>query len=89
MMGGMLLQVAAVLVSVVMLRSSTFSKTTAYVGILTHGLDLLHIVLGLFVPVAGVVLMAISGPLYLVWFPLVGWRLLRLGRGASPAISHG
>jgi hypothetical protein len=84
MMGGMLLQSGAVLVSFVMLRSNVFSKTIAYVGILTHGLDLAHIGLGLFVPVAGVVLMAIAGPLYLIWFPLVGRRLLQVGRGGTP-----
>lgn len=77
-LGGILLQSGAVLISVVMLRSSVFGRTIAYVGILTHGLDLAHIVLGLFLPVAGVVLMAIAGPLYLVWFPLIGRRLLQL-----------
>jgi hypothetical protein len=76
--GGILLQTAAILVSVLMLRGTVFSKLTAYIGILTHGLDLAHIIAGLFVPGAGVVLMAIAGPLYLVWFPLVGGRLLRI-----------
>lgn len=85
-MGGILLQSAAVLVSLTMLRSEVFSKTTAYVGILTHGLDLAHILLGLFWTRAGVVLMAVAGPLYLIWFPLIGHGLLQLGRGgASPA----
>jgi hypothetical protein len=57
------------------------------VGLVTHGLDLLHVVLGPFVPVAGVVFMAIAGPLYLIWFPMVGWKLLRLGRDrASPPV---
>jgi hypothetical protein len=79
--GGILLQSGAVLVSVVMLRTGVFSRTTAIVGILMHGLDLLHIVLGPFVPRAGFLLMAIAGPLYLIWLPLVGRRLLQLGRG--------
>jgi hypothetical protein len=77
-MGGILVQSGAVLISAVMLRSNVFNRTTAYVGILTHGLDLAHILMGLFVPAAGVVLMAIAGPLYLVWFPLIGRRLLQL-----------
>jgi hypothetical protein len=81
--GGILLQSGAVLVSVVMLRTRVFSRTTACVGIVTHGLDLAHAVLGPFVPLAGVVLMAIAGPLYLAWFPLVGRRLLRLGRDGA------
>jgi hypothetical protein len=77
LIGGMLLQSAAVLVSVVMLRGNVFGKPTAYVGIATHGLDLAHIVAGLLLPAAGIVLMAVAGPLYLIWFPLVR-RLLQI-----------
>jgi hypothetical protein len=49
------------------------------VGILTHGLDLAHIALGPFSSAAAAVVIAIGGPFYLIWFPLVGRRLLRLG----------
>lgn len=79
-MGGILLQSGAVLISVIMLRTKIFSKVTGYVGVLTHGLDLTHIIVGLFIPGLGDLLMAIAGPLYLIWFPLVGLRLLQLGR---------
>jgi hypothetical protein len=83
-MGGILVQSGAVLISMVMLRGSVFSRTTAYLGILMHGLDLAHIVFGLFLPVAGVVLMAIAGPLYPVWLFLVGRTLLQLpAKGSS------
>jgi hypothetical protein len=77
--GAILLQTGAVVVSVVMVRSSVFSRTIGYVGILTHGLDLLHVVATLFVPLAGVVIMGVAGPLYLIWFPLLGRRLWQLG----------
>ncbi len=77
-MGGILLQSGAVLISVVMLRSSVFGKATAYLGILMHGFDLAHIVFGLFLPGVGVVLMAIAGPLYPIWLFLVSRRLLQL-----------
>jgi hypothetical protein len=77
-LGGMLLQCGAVLISVVMLRGDVFSKTTAWLGIIMHGLDLAHIVGGLCLPVSGAILLAIAGPLYPVWFFLVGIRLLRL-----------
>ena len=83
MLGGFLLQCGAVMVSVAMLRSKVFGRGIACVGIVTHGLDLAHIIVGRFAPVAGVVLMAIAGPVYLIWFPLVGRRLLQLGRGGS------
>jgi hypothetical protein len=82
-LGGVLVQCGAVLISVVMLRGGVFSKTTAWLGIVMHALDLGHIVGGQFVPVAGIVLMAIAGPLYPVWFFLVGRRLLKLASGGD------
>jgi hypothetical protein len=77
-LGGILVQCGAVLISIVMLRGGVFSKATAWLGIVMHALDLGHIVGGLFVPASGFVLMAIAGPLYPIWFFLVGRRLLQL-----------
>jgi len=76
--GGILLQAGALIISVIMLKSNVFNRITAITGIATHGLDLAHIIIGLFLPAAGVVLMAVAGPLYLVWFPLIGLRLFKL-----------
>jgi hypothetical protein len=73
-----------VLIAVVMLRGNVFSKTTAWLGIVMHGLDLAHTVGGLLLPAAGFVLLSIAGPLYPVWFILVGLRLLRLARQSQP-----
>jgi hypothetical protein len=78
--GGLLLQLGALMISVVMLKSNVFTKFTAYTGIATHGLDLLHIIAGFFFPTVGIVLMAIAGPLYLVWFPLICKQLLKLSK---------
>lgn len=78
-MGAILLQTAGVLISVIMLKYDGFSAATAYIGIVTQGLDLAHILLGFFFPRLGVILMAIAGPLYLVWFPLLALGLFRLG----------
>lgn len=77
--GGLLLQTGALLISISMLNSSIFNKFTAITGIATHGLDLLHIIIAFFLPTLGNVLMFIAGPLYLIWFPLVGYRLYKLG----------
>ena len=82
-MGGVLVQSGAVLISVVMLRSSVFSRTIAYLGIVMHGLDLAHIVFGLVFPRSGFVLMAMAGPLYPIWFFLVGRSLIQLGETGS------
>ncbi len=78
--GGVIIEVGAILISLVMLRDTVFSRTTAWVGLTTHGLDLTQIVLGLFVPAVKVAIMMVAGPLYLVWFFLIGRRLLQLGR---------
>ena len=85
--GGILAQSGAVLISIVMLRSSVFGKPTAYLGILMHGFDLAHIILGLLMPVLGVVFMAIAGPLYPIWLFLVGRRLLQLAAASHPTSS--
>ena len=78
--GGVIIECGAILISLVMLRSAVFSRATAWVGLATHGLDLTQIVLGLFLPVVKIAIMMVAGPLYLVWFFLIGRRLLQLGR---------
>ncbi len=83
MTGGILMLLATLLLSIVMLNSGNFGKATAYVGIVTHGLDLAHVLLGFLSSQLGVILMAIAGPLYLVWFPLLARDLFRLGRDRS------
>ncbi len=80
LISGLFVQGAGVLISLAMLRSQLFSRVTAYLGIVIFGLDLLHILAGLFSPLVSFVLMATAGPLYLLWFPLVARRLYRLGR---------
>lgn len=83
--GGLLQQIGATLISVTMLRSKVFSKWTGWVGVVTHGFDLLHILGGFFTPVLSIAGMAVAGPLYLVWFPLVAIDLVKLGQGKSPS----
>lgn len=76
--GGLLLQTGALLLSILMLRSNVFNRSTAITGIATHGLDLAHIFIGFFAPAFGNIIMFIAGPLYLIWFPMVGLRLYKL-----------
>jgi hypothetical protein len=78
--GGILMQIGGLMISFAMLKGNTFGKPTAYVGVATHGLDLAHLILGFFLPVGGAMLMAIAGPLYLLWFPLLGIRFLRMSK---------
>ncbi len=79
-LGGIFVQAGAVWISMVMLRG-VFSKLTANVGIITHGLDLVHIIFGPFLPKIATVFMMIAGLGYPVWLWLVGRRLLQVGKG--------
>jgi hypothetical protein len=78
LVGGLLLQTSTLLISILMLRSNTFSKATAWMGVVAHGLDLLHILALPFIPMLGVILMITGGTLYLAWFPLLARDFFRL-----------
>ena len=72
---------AGIIVSVAMLRSGLFGKVAAWAGILANALDLAHILVNVVAPGnPGDILMAVAGPSYLLWFVLLGRRLLQLGR---------
>ena len=85
MIGGFLMLIAALIISIVMLKSENFSRATAIVGVLTYGLDLLHKLISIFAPNVGIFFMMIAGPLYLVWFPLLARDFFRLARHKAPA----
>jgi hypothetical protein len=68
--------------SSLMLRSHTFSKATAYVGIVTN-----IVVFGLYVPEVGVYISLLSVVGYVIWYILIARRLVQLGWGASAARS--
>jgi hypothetical protein len=83
---GLLVQTGAVILSVLMLRSSSFTKLTSYTGILTHGLDLLHIIFAFFMPALANGIMGVAGVLYLLWFPLITVGLFRLSKSTQQPI---
>ncbi len=60
--------------SFLMLRSATFSRATAYVGIVTN-----IVVFGLYVPGIGVYLSLLSVLGYLIWYILIARKLFRMG----------
>ena len=82
-LAGIFMQGGFVFISFVMLRDKRFSRFTAYSGILSNGLDLIHVPLMLVWPGLAATLLAIGGVFYLIWFPLLGRDLYSLGRGAS------
>lgn len=84
-LGGILMQTGALLVSLRMLGSKSFSTLTTWLGIIMFGLDLAHLLIAFFLPAGGVILMAIAGTLYLGWFPLLARDLFRLAEDSSGA----
>lgn len=80
LVGGLLMQISTLVISLVMLRNNAFGRLTAWTGIVAHGLDVVHIVLLLFAPTIGMILMVISGTLYLAWFPLLARDFFRIGK---------
>lgn len=80
-MSGLFMQGGLAFISAVMLRSKRFSKVTAITGLVANGLDWLHVPVALLAPSLAIALLGIAAPAYLLWFPMLGRDLLRLGRG--------
>lgn len=85
-MGFLLVSIAGLIVSAVMLKSAIFSKSTAYIGIIAFAISLADYFRVVFLSssVALTLIIAVtSGVLLIVWFILVGRRLLKLGKDNS------
>jgi hypothetical protein len=80
--GLFLVSVAGLIVSSVMLQSSSFSRSTAYVGILAYTLSLVDYLRQIVTQSATIALLVIlpNALMLAVWFVLVGRRLYQLGR---------
>lgn len=77
---GILIESGAIIFSILMLKTLVFNKATGLVGLITHGFDLLSIIIGIFyTPIKDLFIM-VAGPLYIVWFVMIGIRLFRLGK---------
>jgi hypothetical protein len=77
-------ETAGILISIVMLYSKVFSKTTAYAGILGFGMLLIFEFFSSFVAglSAAAMALAMSGGLFsMAWYILVARRLFQLGQG--------
>ena len=79
-LAGIFMQGGFVFISLVMLRGQEFGKSTAYTGILSNGLDLIHVFVALFAPALAMTLLSTGGVFYLFWFVLLGRDLVKLGR---------
>ncbi|TVQ64847.1 MAG: hypothetical protein EA379_00715 [Phycisphaerales bacterium] len=76
--------VALVVMSVVMLRSWSFSRPTAVLGILANVLAF-----GLYLPVVGIYVLLLSTVFLLGWYVLITVGFVRLGRGGARGVARG
>jgi hypothetical protein len=75
---GILIETGAIIFSVLMLKTRVFARATGWVGVLTHGFDLASTLVGLFFARVKDVFTIVAGPLYIVWFILIGIRFFQL-----------
>lgn len=68
---------AAFVFSLLLAKGNRFEKVIGWIGIIAHGLEFGHIIFGIVAPTVGLYLMVVAGPLYLLWLPLIGIRLLK------------
>ena len=81
----LLIAVAGMIISIVMLRSDVFNRTTAHVGILASAFDLAYCIVFVFMPAVDTELLAVifipaAGLFLMIWHIMVGWKLYLLGK---------
>ena len=67
--------------SLMMLRSEVYSKTTAYVGIVTNAM-----VCAFFIPVLGMIFLFLTIPGYILWYFLLAKTFFKLGYGRQNVV---
>ena len=77
----LLVLLAGLIISIVMLRSSIFSKATACVGILANVFGLGYFIALAFAPAILALPPVISAPFRVIWYILIARRLFQLGSG--------
>ncbi len=83
---GILLQSGGIMISVVMLSSRDFHKTTAVAGIVGNSFDLTQHMLSPFLP--GITVYLSFGMVaYLIWYPMLSLDLFRLSKQSSPHVT--
>jgi hypothetical protein len=75
-----LILLAGLIISVVMMRSRVFGKTTAIMGILANGIGLCYFLFLVFAPAAIWIPHSVSAPFRVIWYFLIALRLFKLAR---------
>ena len=76
--GFLFMAVAGLIISVVILRSETFGRATAYVGIVAGAVTFANDISVVIAPSIAGILMPINGLLWLIWWIIISRELFRL-----------
>lgn len=79
--------ISGLISSLLMLRSTVFGKTTAYIGIITCIVAVLSI-LGFIIPIIAMVLAMLAMPGYIIWNLLVALKFFKLGWPAIQQVNQ-
>lgn len=75
-----LVTISGLIISICMLRGNVFSRITAYMGLLANAFGLGYFFTVAFSPQLTFIPLSASAPFLLIWYILVGVRLLKLSR---------
>jgi hypothetical protein len=75
-----LVLLAGLIISIVMIRSRVFGKTTAIMGILANSIGLCYFLFLVFAPAAIWIPHSVSAPFRVIWYFLIALRLFKLAR---------
>lgn len=77
---GLLIEMGAIIFSILMLKTLIFTRAAGWIGLLTHSFDFLSIFTGIFYSPIKEIFTMVAGPLYIGWFIMIGIRLFKLGK---------
>ena len=75
-----LIGLSGLIISIIMLQSGVFSRTTAYFGILANGVGLSYFITIIILPTIGWIPIPLSAVPLLIWYILIGVRLYQLSK---------
>jgi len=78
-----LVLLAGLIVSIVMLGSNIFNKTTAVTGILANGFGLGYFILLILAPAISWLPPTLSAPFRIIWYILIAIKLFKLGKDSK------
>jgi len=84
----LLIYLAGIIISLVMLQSNIFNKTTAWTGILANSFGLLLFPTLIFAPAIMWLPPSLSAPFRVIWYVLIALKLFKLAKNVNENAKH-